>query len=105
MEYKSVDTGKDMFLNMVYVGQAVIYTRSQPGGIGIGIVTKIELIDKRSGNIRAGWKYGYNHFKTQSSDIWYRYTIKTQGGRITTKYFNEVIGRYDMAVYDKIKNE
>lgn len=105
MDYKSVDMGKDMFLNDVFVGQNVLYLRGAPGGIGIGEITKIEIIDKRSGNIRAGWKYGYNHFKTQSSDIWYRFTIKTQSGRITIKYFDEIISRFDTEVYERIKDE
>ena len=60
MSYKSVDIGKDMFLNDVYVGQKVLYLRAAPGGVGIGEVTKIEIVDKRSGNIHIGWKYGYN---------------------------------------------
>jgi hypothetical protein len=105
MDYKSVDVGKDMFLNDVVVGQKVLYLRAAPGGIGIGEVTKIEVIDKRSGNIHIGWKYGYKHFKSQRMDVWYRYTIKTQGGRITTKYFDEVIGRFDTEVYNQIKDE
>ena len=105
MSYKSVDIGKDMFLNDVYVGQKVLYLRAAPGGVGIGEVTKIEIVDKRSGNIHIGWKYGYNHFKTRSSDIWYRFTIKTQGGRITIKYFDEIISRFDTEVYERIKDE
>lgn len=105
MDYKSVDMGKDMFLNDVFVGQNILYLRAAPGGIGIGEITKIEVVDKRSGNIHIGWKYGYNHFKTKSSDIWYRFTIKTQGGRITIKYFDEIISRFDIEVYERIKDE
>lgn len=105
MSYKSVDIGKDMFLNDVYVGQKVLYLRAAPGGVGIGEVTKIEIVDKRSGNIHIGWKYGYKHFKSQRMDIWYRFTIKTQGGRITIKYFDEIISRFDTEVYERIKDE
>ncbi len=105
MDYKSVDMGKDMFLNDVFVGQNVLYLRAAPGGIGIGEVTKIEIVDKRSGNIHIGWKYGYKHFKTQRMDIWYRYHIKTQENRTTIKYFDEIISRFDTEVYERIKDE
>lgn len=105
MSYKSVDLGKDMFLNDVVVGQNVLYLRAAPGGVGIGEITKIEVIDKRSGNIPAGWKHGYNHFKIKRMEIWYRFQLKTQTGRYTTKFFDEIIGRFDTEVYEKIKDE
>ena len=105
MDYKSVDIGKDMFLNDVVVGQKVLYLRAAPGGIGIGEITKIEVTDRRSGNIPVGWKYGYKHFKTKRMYIWYRFTIKTQSGRITIKYFDEIISHFDTEVYERIKSE
>jgi hypothetical protein len=105
MSYKSVDIGKDMFLNDVVVGQNILYLRAAPGGIGIGEIIKIEVIDKRSGNIPAGWKYGYKHFKTKRMDIWYRFQLKTQNGRYTTKFFDEIIGHFDTDVYEQIKDE
>ena len=105
MEYKIVDTGKDMFLNDVYVGQAVIYERAAPGGIGIGIITKIETADKQEALAVAGWKYGYGHYSSKKITKWYRYHVKTQSGCITIKYFNQIIAKYDMEVYDRIKDE
>lgn len=105
MEYKSVDTGKDMFLNIVSVGQAVIYERAAPGGIGIGIITKIEMTDKQEVLAVAGWKYGYARYSTKKIDKMYRYHIKTQSGCITIKNFSEIIGQYDISVYDRIKDE
>ena len=105
MSYKSVDTGKDMFLNDVVVGQKVLYLRAAPGGVGIGEVTKIEVLDKRSGNIRIGWKHGYKHYKTKSMDIWYRYQLKTQEKRTTEKFFHEIISQFDNEVYERIKDE
>ena len=54
MDYKSVDIGKDMFLNDVYVGQKVLYLRAAPGGVGIGEVTKIEIVDKSNTDTSTG---------------------------------------------------
>lgn len=105
MDYKSVDIGKDMFLNDVYVGQKVLYLRAAPGGVGIGEVTKIEILDNRSGYIPVGWKYGYKHFKNNKTNIWYRFHLKTQENRTTKKYFDEIIGRFDTEVYERIKDE
>lgn len=105
MEYKSVDTGKDMFFNTVHVGQPVIYERAAPGGIGIGVITKIEITDKQEALAVAGWKYGYSRYANKKIDKMYRYHIKTQSGCITIKNFSEIIGQYDMSVYDRIKNE
>jgi hypothetical protein len=102
---KEVTVGKDMFLNDVFVGQHVLYTRAAPGGVGIGQIMQIDIISERPGYTPAGWKYGCNHFKNNKTYIWYRFRLKTQNGRYTTKFFDEIISNFDAAVYERIKDE
>lgn len=87
--------GKDMFDNDIVIGQHILFNRADPGGVGIGIITKIEKYssDKPDGKVFSRW--GHEYFKTRQKDFKYYYTIKTRYGRETTKWDYEIIGKFD----------
>ena len=105
---ETVEIGKDMFDNDIIVGRHVLFKRSDPGGVGIGIVTKIERYrsDKSDGKVLSMW--GHEYFKTRKKDFTYSYTIKTRYGRETTKRDYQIIGKFDNNIgyiFNSIKYE
>ena len=105
---ETTDIGKDMFDNDIVVGQHVLFKRADPGGVGIGIVTKIEKIwsDKPDGKVFSMW--GHEYFKTRKKDFTYNYTLKTRYGRETTKRDYKIIGKFDNNIgyiFNNIKYE
>lgn len=106
-KYENVQTGVDMFDNIVSVGQKVLYKRAAPGGIGLGVIKEIKLTDKTTDDHKLvdsiGFRYGYSCPKSVNAR--YYYGIETEGKRITFKRATEVIGEFNSVIAEKHYNK
>lgn len=105
-KYENVQTGVDMFDNIVSVGQKVLYNRADPGGVGLGIIKEIKLTDKSTDDRKlldnVGFRYGYSRSKPVNAR--YYYGIETEGKRITFKRATDIIGEFNSVIAEKHYN-